>query len=127
MGRFTAHVQYDDWTGTAAADAADVRDIRKFARENGLLADDEFLVGFEFYSGGQTAAGSAYFSARIFVIPASNFEEATAEISTKQPLPVQVRELNLSIDQFFGLFKRFDVVLTQKGLSLDGQEFEEPI
>lgn len=119
MPRFSAHVQYDDWKGTAAADDADARAMRNYLRENGFLGNGEFLVGFEIYS------GESHFAARAFVIEAGDYEGAVKEVTQSVPVETIVRELPLSRDQFFALFKRFSIVLTQKGLDLDGKDYRE--
>ena len=122
---FSAHVQYDDWTGTGAADAADPDDIRSFAVRKGLLTDDEFLVGFEFYSGAKSSIEPRYFAVRIFVIEAGNYDGAVQEIAKRHPIPVHVRDLDVGLDEFFDFFKRFNVVLTQRGLGLGNREYEK--
>jgi hypothetical protein len=119
MPRFSANVQYDDWKGTAAADDADARAIRKYLRENGFLNDGEFLVGFELYS------GESHFAVRAFIVDADDFEGAVKEIAQNPPVHTSIRELPLSRDQFFEMFKRFNIVLTQKGLDLDGVDYRE--
>ena len=119
MPRFSAHVQYDDWKGTAAADDADATAIRKYLRDNGLLNDREFVVGFEVYS------GQSHFAVRAFIIEAGDYDGAVKEITQNQPVETTIRELPLTRDQFFELFKRVSIVLTQKGLNLNGKEYRE--
>jgi hypothetical protein len=125
MTRFSAHVQYDDWKGTAAADDSGDKDIRDFARENGLLGEDEFLVGFEIYLGESLSATERYFSARAFVVEAGDHEGAVREVTANDPVEVFARDLTLTPDQFFALFKRFSVTLTQRGLDLEGRDYRE--
>lgn len=119
MTHFSAHVQYDDWKGTAAADDADARAIRQYLRENGFLSDGEFLVGFEIYS------GESHFAARAFILEAGDYEGAVKEITQREPVDTIIRELPLDRDQFFDLFKRFNIVMTQKGLDLDSKDYRE--
>jgi hypothetical protein len=119
MPRFSAHVQYDDWKGTAAADDADTRAIRKYLRDNGLINSGEFLVGLELYS------GESHFAVRAFIIQAGDYEGAVKQITANPPVDTLVRELSLGRDEFFAMFKRFSVVLTHKGLELDGEEYRE--
>lgn len=124
MTRFSAHVQYDDWKGTAAADDSGDKDIRDFARENGFLQNGEFLVGFEIYFG-EPGLGDRYFNARAFLVEAGDHEGAVREVTAKQPVEVFARDLPLTSDQFFSLFKRFSITLTQRGLDLEGREYRE--
>jgi hypothetical protein len=39
------------------------------------------------------------------------------------PIPVKRVEVELTLEAFMGLFKRFSVVLTKKGLDLDGRTY----
>jgi hypothetical protein len=39
------------------------------------------------------------------------------------PIPVKRVEVELTLEEFMGLFKRFSVVLTKKGLDLDGRTY----
>lgn len=47
---FKAHVQYDDWKGSVAADSADQEDFSDFLRDNGVLKEGEIVKGISFYS-----------------------------------------------------------------------------
>lgn len=125
MPTLTASVQYDDWRGTAAADDADMKSIRSYLTEHGLLSDEEFLIGFEMYSGQQSTPGSRYFSARAFLIKAKDYESAQQAVGAAAELSVATRDLNISLETFLSFFKRFDVILTQKSLSVDGREYTE--
>jgi hypothetical protein len=46
-------------------------------------------------------------------------------LSNGQKPTLRKEELQLSLDEFFCLFKRFEVVLTQKGLDLSGRDYDE--
>lgn len=47
---FKAHVQYDDWKGSVAADSADQEDFSDFLRDKGVLKEGEIVKGISFYS-----------------------------------------------------------------------------
>ena len=125
MTRFSAHVQYDDWKGTAAADDSGRQDIRNYLRENGLLHATEFLIGFEFYQGETAPGADAYFNARAFIIEAGDHEGAVRDVTANDPVEVIVRDMPISLDQFCAFFKRFSVTLTQRGLELEGMDYIE--
>jgi hypothetical protein len=40
------------------------------------------------------------------------------------PIPVREIRLELTLEEFFALFKRFDVMLTWDGLELEGRPFD---
>ena len=123
--RFKAHVQYGDWKGTAAADNADKGAITTYMRNAGLLDESEFLVGFEFFVGETRANVAPYFSARAYVLQADGFENARDAVLAQNPLPVVTKDLQLDLASFFQLFKRFNVVLTHRGLDLRDKEYVE--
>jgi hypothetical protein len=124
MPTFSGHVQYDDWKGTAAADESDHKGIRSYLEEQGLLRDGEFVVGLEMYSG--AALGTErYFSARVYLVEAGNFEGAVKVAVSHDPVEVIVRDLPLSLEEFLSFFKRFDLNLTRRGLDLQGREYRE--
>lgn len=123
---FVAGVQYDDWKGTAAADDADLGGIRKLLRDRGMLGDDEFLVGIEIWVG-ENHGGEVKEPFITALIVKGNTFETVAETLQKSRDPINVRKVNLddlSIIQFIGLFKRFNVALAWNGLDFAGREYE---
>jgi hypothetical protein len=123
--KFRASVQYGDWKGTAAADNADFNAIQKKLRETGILTPSEFLVGFEAYAGETRGDEGPYFSCRAFIIDGDKFETAKAAVDAQNPIPVIARDMELSLLDFFALFKRFDMVLTHRGLEIEGRDYRE--
>lgn len=122
---FTAGVQYNDWKGSAAADGADKNDIRKFLEDKKLLRDGEHVVGIELFVGSVDKDGNPYVGASAFVLQADRFETAVAAAAQND---LEVRKIDLetgTLNEFFRLFKRFNVKITQKGLNLDGREYRE--
>jgi hypothetical protein len=124
MEQFVASVQYGDWKGTAAADNADRDSIHDLLRGKGFLTEEEFCVGFEVYIG-ETHNGKApepFLSAFLFDKP--SHETVAAEIQkTVGPLTFRRVKLRLSFDEFFALFKRFNLKLSVRGLGVDGREY----
>lgn len=124
MQTFIASVQYSDWKGTAAADNADRNDIRKLLRERGVLSDDEFLVGIELWLGEMHGDKVKPPSVGALIIDAENFEAAERILDeTDDPLPVKRVDLELSMEEFLLLFKRFAVSLSWRGLDLTGRDY----
>jgi hypothetical protein len=125
MTSFTAHVQYDDWTGSAAADDADDNDLRDLLETKGLLAPGEFLIGFEMYAGDEIAVGERYFSAKAYIVRASDHDNAVEEALSVDPVLVTIREIPLDLNGFFALFKRFSVMLGDRSLGFHGREYRQ--
>lgn len=125
MTRFNAHVQYNDWKGTAAADNADYDALSGYLKNTGLLSDTEFLVGFEAYVGTPSIKGDPYFSASAFVVTSRDYEGSLQKVLSEDPVEVFRRDIEINILDFFKLFKRFDLVLTHRGLDLHGRNYRE--
>ena len=124
METFRASVQYNDWKGTAAADDADQNSIRKLLRERGALSDDDFLIGIELWLGEMHGDEVERPSVSALIIDAEDFEEAKRLLNeTGDPLPVKRVELELSMEEFLLLFKRFAVSLSWQDFDLTGREY----
>lgn len=101
---FIAATQYSDLKGTAAADNHDNQDINEYLRQKTLIGADEIVHAVTFFSGevhAKTQEKEIYVSA--YVAP----PQTTLEFR-------QVR-FNLKLNEFFGLFKRFEVKLSLAG------------
>lgn len=126
MTTFRASVQYDDWEGTAAADDADRNAIRDLLRGSGDLSDGEFLVGIELWLGEMHGNELERPFVHALIVDADNYEAAERKFEeTEDPLPLKRVELDLSMEEFLLLFKRFAVSLVWKGLDLTGREYVE--
>lgn len=125
-GTFGAETQYNDWTGSAAADDIDKGTLRNLLRERGLLGDDEFLVAVELTVAENHPGRLATPIVTCSKVVANNFDEARTLIHTSDPVPVVRFEVSLSLEEFVGLFKRFEVALFWKQLPLDGKDFTAP-
>jgi hypothetical protein len=107
-----AEVQYNDFIGTAAADISDHADLNKFLEKKGIDTETYESFGASFYSG-----YSDFFSASII-----------CRDKSKSDKPYIV-EFNFDItkDEFFELFKRFNVVITEKYGIHSEREIDERI
>lgn len=125
--RFEASVQYNDFKGTVAADRHDNRSIRTLLVEKKLIdPEKEFIIGIRLWVGETHGAKPPPPTVEALVVPlpegSTNLEQWLNE--KDDPIPVKMIELKLTLEEFFALFKRFEVVLTPQGLGLEGREYE---
>jgi hypothetical protein len=120
---FEAHVQYDDWLGTAAADNADQGDIWDLLRSKKLIDDGEFLIAWEFGFTERVKGEEDRPWIRAFVINAPDHKKAS-ELLEKldDPIPARAIKLELKTQEFFDLFKRLNVCVSLRGLRVNGRE-----
>lgn len=116
---FKAGTHYGDWEGTAAADGHDLLSVHKYLRENDLMSDEEFLIATSVY----VIEGSAFI--RAYTFRGGPAMESVREEIAKDSDPVSVHEIRLemTLDEYIKLFKQFNVVLTWRGLNLQGLAF----
>ncbi len=115
---FTASAQYNDWEGSAAADNSGHKSIHDLLEEQELITENDFLLGFSFWTG----EGSLFI--RAFVLEGvDNYENAQEALELPDPILVKRADLEITMEQFFELFKCFDIVLCSSGLKLDGRQF----
>lgn len=111
-----ADVQYNDFIGTSAADISDNTNLNKFLASRGVNTDRYDSVGASFYAG-----YSDFFSASIICI---DKQKSTDE----KPYLVSVSfENEFDKDEFFNLFKRFNVVISTKNSGHQDKEIDEEI
>ena len=122
MEFFKAATQYGDWEGTAAADEQP-SSIRDYLKEKGLIQSHEFLVAATLYV---TEHGYNKPFIRAFIFEnADNVGSVRDAINANEgPIPVRTVEVPLTTEEFLSLFKRFNVMLTWRGLSLAGREYD---
>lgn len=109
-----ASVQYNDFIGSAAADFSDHTDLNKFLSSRGVDTERYEAIGASFYSG-----YSDSFSASIICIDKENSTDEKKYV-TKIGF-----ENEFTRDEFFDLFKRFEVVITQKHGNYENLEIDE--
>ena len=103
-----AEVQYNDFIGTAAADSSDWLSLGDYLEKKGVDTKRYEPVGAEFFR------GEGYFGASIICKDNQSGEHNKAvKISF---------EKGLNQEEFFNLFKRFNVIITSK--YGDSQEWE---
>lgn len=118
---FRAGVQYNDLKGTAAADRHDNRDFSNYLKEKGLIRDGESLIGIELWSGevhGTVQDKPVYVTA--LVSSGEKYDTIHEEVMSGQPVQVRKIELEMNLNEFFGLFKRFAISIS--GFDLTDRE-----
>ncbi len=127
MDKFTAHVQDDDWSGSVAADEQPGSGIVPMLVSLGMLNPD-----IEFVASISLRVSTDEGKLRTIVLTASIAKQPKktpwGPVIAAQTRPLQVRIVELdasTLESFFCLFKRSEVVLTQRGLKLDGRSFIE--
>jgi hypothetical protein len=111
-----ADVQYNDFIGTSAADISDHTNLNKFLASRGVDTDRFDSIGASFYAG-----YSDFFSATIICIDKQKSTEAN-------PYLVSISfEDKFDKDEFFDLFKRFNVVISTKYGEHQDRKIDEEI
>lgn len=124
---FRATAQYNDFEGTFAGDAADHQDLTSILDANNLRdAPNEFVVGARLYiaENHHGKVREPWVQILLVQMKDATFDKIRAWLSEQHdPLPVRSVEVELTLEQFVGLFKRFSVVMTRKGLGLTDREY----
>ncbi|MGE3066186.1 MAG: hypothetical protein AB7K67_11400 [Hyphomicrobiaceae bacterium] len=111
-------MKYDDWKGSSAADNADDSYLTKVLRDEGLLGHTETIVGIKAWTGENHAGHLEPFSVQILVMP---LDEVQMRFR-KGPVRVRIVKKEFPIQQFFSLFKRFEVALSIRDEHIDDFE-----
>ncbi|MCJ0884306.1 hypothetical protein MTR11_21740 [Vibrio sp. CCB-PB317] len=100
---FTAHVQYDDYLGTAAADDSDNDSLITWLIAEGHAEDSEHLVGVEMFVSDLAVE--------------SDDEPVWVSILLEDENDDSIRKIrvNMSFESFFSSFKRFNLKISRGG------------
>lgn len=122
METFKASVQYNDLKGSAAADRADMTDAAKWLKDNGHITD-EFVVGISMWAGENHGTHKDPVSVK-FLVSGLNGYENIPEMLQASGEPMQVKEISvdMNIADFFALFKRLEITLSNGGL-IEGKTY----
>lgn len=111
-----ASVQYNDFIGTSAADISDHENLNQFLSSRGVDINRYDSIGASFYAG-----YSDSFYASIICI---DKQKSTNE----KPYIVSISfEDEFDKDEFFDLFKRFNVMISTKHYSYQNNDIDEEI
>ena len=111
-----ANVQYNDFKGSAAADIADHWNLEDFLKSKGFDTERFRPIGANFYSG-----YSSFFSASIICV---DKKKSTEE---KEHLTSIGLNNELTRDEFFDLFKRFNVIITNRNEGYEDKTIDEEL
>lgn len=124
MNTIKASVQYDDWEGTAAADESDGVKMRDLLEKSRVIKAGEFVVAIELFVGESHKGKVEKPYIDVLLFKKADFDTAAAAIkSIPDPLPLRKVRVDLSLEEFIGLFKRFSVTLSRRGLDLVGRKY----
>lgn len=107
--KIKASTQYDDFVGTAAADISDYQHLEDYLAANGVDTERYKVIGIEFY---------ASYSEFVFV-------RFICEDKESQEIKTIGFEKNITKDEFFNFFKRFNVIVTKKHIGIEGREMDD--
>jgi hypothetical protein len=124
MKRLVASTQYGDWKGSVRADDSGFREsLGQLLVEKKLVNEGEHLIAASLWVGENHGKklGMAYLFTGLEGYP--NIQVALETISGA--IPVRIVKLNMSLSDFFLLFKRFSILLTRGAIDLNGREIVE--
>jgi hypothetical protein len=120
---FKASVQYGDWKGTSAADGADKKDANDWLVKNGHKQEGEFLLGITMLAGENHGVHEDPIYVEFLLATPGDHDNIKQLIDTsKAPILVKKVKVEMSLVEFFGLFKRFSINFSSHGM-LDGHEY----
>ncbi|MBO9405967.1 hypothetical protein J7399_00890 [Shimia sp. R9_1] len=114
MDLFEAGVQYNDLKGTVAADRSDVERLRDFAAAIEPIEEGEVIVAQRLSIGENHGREVSTVGVVIYL--------ASGPITSTELKQVRSIEFEMPISEFFKYFKRFDLVMVNKGLDLSSTE-----
>jgi hypothetical protein len=104
-----------------------MRSIEEVFEATGKVTDEELLIGFEFYIGEGFFYLQGYYHAKSGSPNVGGYIPTLSGDFRQQRGPIQVKTLRVEITQnkFLDYFKRFHVVVVNKGFSdIVGREYE---
>ena len=121
---FKASVHYNDLTGSSAADRADMSDATDWLKSKGLINSNEMLIGYEIHVSPILSgkSGNVIISTTFLLTASENFDSFANSLHAGSPIHLKKVKQDLSPEEFFSLFKQFNLTLSTKGL-LEGNEY----
>lgn len=109
------------WKGTVAADESDRRSVQQFFRERGDIRECDHVVRITI---SEQASSRGRPWVRVVVTDRTEYTEVAAQLLQPRSAKFIDIEIELTLEEFFRLFKRFNMVIDVPGLNLDGGEYE---
>jgi hypothetical protein len=125
MGFFKAGVQYGDWKGTAAADCyGGGIEVEHYLEKKKLLKPGERCIAMSFSVGENRVGEKATVYGSAYLVEGVGVEDIQREFDDEpDAIPVREVSFNFTHDDFVTVFKRFDVMLTLRGLKIEDREY----
>ena len=114
---FKSGTQYGDLKGSATADNSDNFEATSYLKKQELISEEEIVLALEFSI---PESDKPSFDKKIYV---SFYVNEPSDISKEQQIEARHIELELSLGEFFGFFKRFSATLSLKGAA-EGKDIE---
>ena len=116
MGFFKAGTQYGDCKGTSSADDADgTHDLHNYMKTKGLVTDSEFIIASELWVGENHGGGLGRVGVTVYLLDKPDHASVKVALdSISDPIPVRTVKLEVTLEEYLGFFKRFNVMLTRK-------------
>jgi hypothetical protein len=110
---FKASVQYNDKEGTSAADMDDNNYLNNYIKEKDLNPDDDFLIGIDIdYTMNMFPSADKNVTVNLLFVPIKGFDELDFYLENKNDIEVFKKSIDMSIDEFFMIFKRLNIKLS---------------
>lgn len=117
---FKANVQYGDLKGSASVDNADKTDAFHFLKNRGDVTDAEFVVGISLWVGENHGKHEDPVSVTFYVAELDGHDNVPDKLErSADPIPLKEIRVDMDILDFFALFKRFAVTISNGGLLED--------
>lgn len=117
--RFHASVQYNDLSGSSAADRADKGGPEDWLRSKGLMRPGDFVVGIELSARENRGIHRDPITVHFLLTPGS-FDSVKESIAiTSGAVATRRITTEIPVAEFFGLFKRLSICLSPGGMLSD--------
>lgn len=124
MQRFEAGTQYNDFTGTVAADRSDNLSFNDLLKGRRLIRDGEQIVGFEIVFNENADEPIEAPGIVVYLGQGSTIAKVAEQRKNDSVIKLRVVEVfDLPIAEFFKYFKRFNVMFSNTSLKLGGTEY----
>ena len=127
MKKLTAEIANGEWHGTAAAMDLDTGDLERLLRTEGKMdRETETLVAIELYVGDDYGGRMRIPHVRGLLAEGRDSRHVQNTIrDNPDALPLRVQDVQVTMEEFVGLFRHLKVVLTRGDLKIDGRTYVE--
>lgn len=117
---FKAKTQYNDFTGTSAAES---QGFDEYLKTRDLIKDDEFVIGIDFSPLVGISEAQNEMFVQVYLVNSFVYEEYKAKAKNDSVLEIRKVETYVDLIHFFSLFKRLNVSFSWQGL-LENKEIK---